>query len=256
MDILVQVLQDFSAPMLNETNFAHESAGSWYLSPKQHVIEFFIWNILFSLMTFVYWKRIKVPKSNIPTQKKALGLPCLICLGFVIWHKYEHNDLVFLLQPCHINMLLLLVMIYSKRAGMFVLNFLLHIIWGPLLAVLFPDLRGRELFFELETFWIEHALLLITPFVLILKARIKLYPIDFNFCMFSFSLMALYHSLVLNLCALRTGKNLNYMLTPPPGPLLLLGKYYRVGTFALCLLLPFVTRITVESIVRMKKKLN
>jgi len=48
-------------------------------------------------------------------------------------------------------------------------------IFGSYLAFLFPNTNGIDLLFEIELFWIEHALLCITPFILIFSKRYESY---------------------------------------------------------------------------------
>ena len=64
--------------------------------------------------------------------------------------------------------------------------------------------------------------------------------------MASFFFNALYHSLVLKTVALAVGKNMNFLLQPPPvGPMMEVGRWYRVAMYCFCCLLTFFDRFVV-----------
>jgi hypothetical protein len=107
-----------------------------------------------------------------------------------------------------------------------------------LLALGFPDLRDYTLHLELFNFWfgefqhfpfkddgfnlrpfieLEHIMLVIVPLYLIYRHKIVVFPLNAKFTMASFCLKASYHSIVLSPFALMSGRNLNYLLVPPPG---------------------------------------
>jgi hypothetical protein len=142
-------------------------------------------------------------------------------------------------------------LIIKKKKSICVYN-----IWGTVLAIIFPDLRECNLFFEYENFWIEHFMLVIVPIVFIFKKRFLLYPyhtgigklINYNYNINDISILtfiafcaflvhAIWHSLVLSIVALYSGRNLNYLLSPPPGILQNFGRSYRVVMYCACLLL-------------------
>ena len=106
----------------------------------------------------------------------------------------------------------------------------------------------------------EHYLLVAVPF-LILRAFdfSKILNWRVSFAVWGFFMM--YHYYILFPISLRTMANVNYILKPPPGPLELLGKYYRLpmGLFTLLFtlatgkyIIPLQTRI----VRRFKKELQ
>jgi hypothetical protein len=82
-----------------------------------------------------------------------------------------------------------------------------------------PDMRDYTLWMEREVFWLEHALLVFVPAWCIASGHFLVVPKSVALACASWSLNALYHVLVLSVVAVISGKNLNYMLQPPPGAL-------------------------------------
>lgn len=111
-----------------------------------------------------------------------------------------------------------------------------------MLAFLFPDLRDYQQPFEVEFFWIEHILILAVPIYVILRHPEFLLPLCGKVAMASYSLFAFYHTSILSAAALWYGKNLNYLICPPPGPLYPFGTYYRIVMYLFCIIVTFATR--------------
>jgi len=144
------------------------------------------------------------------------------------------------------HLALLLVILFAPRGAVFTnvaFNVFLANVWGTVLALLSPDMRNYYLFFEVETFWIEHVSLLVIPLYVAFSRRLVVLPTTKDLVLTSFCCFALYHSLVLSGVALLTGQNLNYMLSPPPLDILKsLGSYYRLVMYGFSLILTWFTR--------------
>jgi len=149
-----------------------------------------------------------------------------------------------MLQPCHVNLLVLLFILnFPKKYTLphFVYNVFIYGIWGTLLAIGAPDLRGYDMLLETENFWFEHYLLLVSPFLLMLTDRYVLWPPSAAVGILSFSLNVLYNIPFLATLSLLTGLNVNYTLSPPPGVVENFGTYYRiVMVFSLALISLFI----------------
>ncbi|KAF9114976.1 hypothetical protein BGX27_009304 [Mortierella sp. AM989] len=168
-------------------------------------------------------------------------------------HKFLRGGLIYLLQPCHMSAMLLIIILLGpkeKKWPHVLLNIYFHIMWGTMLALLSPDLRDYDLFFEVENFYIEHYLLLLAPVYMIWSNRYVIWPVSIDVTFMSFSLFALYHSFILSSMALLIGENLNYLLVPPPGPLQAFGKWYRPVMYMFCVGLTMSRYFLVELVIQ------
>ncbi|ORZ37837.1 transmembrane protein [Catenaria anguillulae PL171] len=260
MQLLGDFVKSWSADLPYDLDRTSSIYGSWYLSPTQHGVEFVLFNLFF-VWAFRHFlaKSLKrgtpidhaiqaAKRAALPTRSRLDVLMALVLtasLSLVTFHKYNSGNLNFLLQPCHVSMVTLIVMLlWDQRSSVphVIFNIYLHTVWGTLLAILSPDLRDAKQFLERDNFWFEHWALLITPLIVAWSNRLAIFPPSFDLAMASFLFKALYHSLVLSAVALRTGNNLNYMLEPPLGPLELFAELYRLVMYLFCCALTFFTR--------------
>lgn len=241
--------------------------GSFYLSPKRHVVEniFFSSFFTFGFMT-LYEAALRTGgpidlqmRQHLPTFERHwtdnYWLAALFfSLGLTVLYKYIRGGGLFLLQPCHVSATMLICVLWGDPTQAWphiVFNLALSIMWGSWMAVLFPDLRDYKLFFEVENFWLEHALIVGLPLVWIAQRRFLVFPGDFVFNTAAFTLNAAFHSVVLHTVALLSGANLNYQLQPPPVKVVEnLGKNYKWVMYLFTYLLTLVTRyVFVELVV-------
>ncbi|KJE90021.1 hypothetical protein CAOG_01402 [Capsaspora owczarzaki ATCC 30864] len=239
--------------------------GSWHLSPKQHAIEFVIYNILFALAVWLAAKRLPnwstlVSETTVPLSSRGwfprlLDALCTVAMlvfyGSAIYYKTVRGHLLFLLQPCHIFSVLLLLLCFwpeksLKRHVLFHIH--IHCLWGALLALVFPDFRDYGMYLEIHFFIMQHLALVIVPLVWVYTGRfplVSMYGRGFSVTIFAFFVHALYHSFVLASLALYTGNNLNYLMSPPTGILESFGSFYRPVMYAFCLVLTIIVRFVV-----------
>lgn len=158
-------------------------------------------------------------------------------LTLTLIHKIIRNRVWFMLQPCHMSgFLLVLSLLYpNKRSPLphILFNIYLHLQWGALAALAFPDLREHYLIGETFNFFagkkaykrynssicnmtVEHALLLIVPIYMIYSRRYVVLPKSKEILCLSFFTYCFFHTPVLHALSLTSGFNLNYMWTPPP----------------------------------------
>ncbi|KAI9183080.1 hypothetical protein H9P43_003997 [Blastocladiella emersonii ATCC 22665] len=269
MQFVGDFVQSWSADLPLEMDRESSIYGSWYLSPVQHGIEFVLFNAFFVVFFVVFLKRALLPgtpvdaalrlaKKGASAKRSKLDMTIVAILvaslSLVTYHKSNSGSLNFMLQPCHVSMLTLIVMLlWDQRSSVphVMYNIYLHTMWGTLLAILSPDLRDAKQPLEAENFWFEHWALLITPLLLAWSNRLAVFPRSFDLAMAAFLAKALYHSLVLAPVALRSGNNLNYMLEPPLGPLELFKEFYRLVMYLFCCLLTYFTRYVLVEIVFM-----
>ncbi|KAK5821630.1 TMEM164 family-domain-containing protein [Linnemannia elongata] len=259
-------LLNVAAEMPFETDWDSSLNGSWYLSPRRHTVEFVIYNALFLYTVRYFYKRALYPGSPIsklfaaytpPAKKSKIEISVMVILAAslltTVYQKWARGGLLYLLQPCHMSAMLLISILAGpkeKKWPHIFLNIYFHIMWGTMLALLSPDLRDYDLFFEVENFFIEHYLLLLAPVYMIWSNRYVIWPFSMDVALMSFSLFALYHSFILSTMALIKGQNLNYLLMPPPGPLQAFGKWYRPVMYLFCVLLTMTRFILVEVVIQ------
>ncbi|KAF9322899.1 hypothetical protein BG006_001975, partial [Podila minutissima] len=142
--------------MPNVTDLADTYKGTWYLSPRQHTIEFVCYNVLFFvLFRFgLHLFRKKGPRldqlsNSIITNVLAghvmdKAVLTLLCGSYAltVYHKVFGDNFMYLLQPCHVNLLLLIfTMVGPKdsKVTKMAFNSYLHYIWATIFALTFPD---------------------------------------------------------------------------------------------------------------------
>ncbi|KAG0371281.1 TMEM164 family-domain-containing protein [Gamsiella multidivaricata] len=259
-------LLSVAAEMPFETDWESSLQGSWYLSPRRHTVEFLIYNVVFFQTARYFYHRALSPGSPIskmfasyepPLKKSKIEIAVMatlaISLMITVVQKWFRGGMIFLLQPCHMSAMMLIIILAgpkSKKWPHILLNVYFHIMWGTMLALLSPDLRDYDLFFEIENFYIEHYLLLFVPFYMIWSNRYVIWPVSIDVAFMSFSLFALYHSFILSSMALLRGQNLNYLLMPPPGPLQAFGKWYRPVMYAFCVFLTMSRYFLIEFVIQ------
>ncbi|KAK3814884.1 MAG: TMEM164 family-domain-containing protein [Benniella sp.] len=248
------------------TDLADTYKGTWYLSPRQHTIEFVCYNVLFFVLFRVglHLFRKKGPRldqlsesiNNNVLRGHVMDKAVLVLLcgsyALTVYHKVFGDNFVYLLQPCHVNLLLLIFTMVGPRESKvtkMAFNSYLHYIWATIFALSFPDTTENGLWLVIENFWLEHYLLLLVPVYLIYTGRFIVFPLSFSYAVLSYALISLFHSFILTGCGLLTGQNLNYMLVPPNSPLMhSLGKYYRVTMYGVTFLLCLVSRYIIVEV--------
>ncbi|KAG1181371.1 hypothetical protein G6F36_009935 [Rhizopus arrhizus] len=256
-----------AADVPTETDWAQSSYGSWYNDPRQHGLELLFLATFYASITFILFRRVLKPGKRHyklltefqPPKKaslteKGMTIALASSLSLTLIHKIIRNRVWFMLQPCHISgLLLVFALLYPNKQSPLphiLFNIYLHLQWGALAALAFPDLREHSLIGETFNFFAEHVLLLIVPIYMIYSRRYVVLPKSKEILFLSFFSYCFFHTPVLHTLSLASGFNLNYMWTPPPIKLLLdLGPSYRIVMYGVAFILKFITRfICVETI--------
>ncbi|KAJ9074531.1 hypothetical protein DSO57_1005554 [Entomophthora muscae] len=260
-------VSSLSRTMPLQADFFKPMQGSWYISPAQHGFELLIVTGIFYLI-FLFsikhvcrpgspeWKLLALYDNTQPMTllEKAMSYSALTSWFLILVYKGLRNDLISMLQPCHVNlMVLIFILNFPKKYTLphFVFNVFTHGIWGTLLAISAPDLRGYDMLLEVENFWFEHYLLLFAPFLLMFTDRYVLWPPSFAVGILSYSFNALYNVPFLSSIALLTGLNVNYTLSPPPGILESFGTYYRIVSIGFLCVISLILRFTFTELGRL-----
>jgi hypothetical protein len=241
--------------------------GYWYLSPRQHSVEIFVCTLVFiviykltSLSIFhvesKHSKILQMYKKAQPStviEKTILGCS-IVSLVFIFMSKFiVRQEKLGIFQPCHMNlMLMMLVVILSKKRSIthIVFNYLVHSLYGTILALLFPDLSGLSMF-EIINFYVEHYLLLVGPFALLYTKKYGLWSPSHRAVLMCCAINGMYHSIFLNVVSILSGANINYTLVPPPVLMHTFGKFYKIATFCMSPLLVYISRYVVAELMNL-----
>lgn len=197
-----------------------------FLSPLRRLIETCLAACLACYLAYWSYGRIQVPpvpkvvRQDRGGKRALLVLMCLI-FGMEMGFKFSSKTVIYILNPCHIITFLQIFMLAAPPTSKILTAcFRIHIHWmnGPILAILFPVLNTRMLAMEQETYWIQHALMLVIPFYLLRTGVGGVFTTealgDPSWALMSVALQYLYHFLFLQGLGLVTEVNLNGMLCP------------------------------------------
>lgn len=196
-----------------------------YLSADRRLYETVFASIL--ALIYVYWgiRRIQVPtvpkvfKEDRGGRRSLLMLMCLV-LGMEIGFKFSSKTVIYFLNPCHVVTVIQIFLLAAPPSKLVTILFRvqIHCLNGPLLAIFFPVLNTRELPMELESYWIQHILMLIIPFYLLRTGMNGAYTVeslkDFSWTVMTLGFLFLYHFLLLQILGIVTQVNLNSMVCP------------------------------------------
>ncbi|CAO3686930.1 unnamed protein product [Umbelopsis ramanniana] len=252
-------ITEFAPGVPTETDWSQSVVGSWYVPPSQHGLELMCLSLVFALGTTYYGLAAFGPGLNrkllfnfAPTRKaslveRTLFAALVISLATTYIHKLIRGTTLFMLQPCHMSaILLILVMSWPDKSSPIphvLFNIYLHTYWGTIAALLFPDLRDHYLIGETFNFFAEHIIILILPFYMVYSGRYLVLPSSYKVAMFAFMLYGLYHSPLIHIVALKSTININYIFTPPPiGFLIKIGVLYRPFLYFVAMANMFISR--------------
>lgn len=195
-----------------------------YLSPTSIVIETVL-IIVYSLFVEIYypWTRsVSNYKPNLELRERfgrKLLLACLCLIwGIEIGYKLSTRQLIFILNPCHVVTFLQLILLISPPRNWMHILFRIqtYVVSGATIAMFFPVLNTRMLPFEKVSYYIHHALMLVTPLYLMRLGGIyNTEPLkNLHWGFISIGFMRLYHYIVLQPISFATEVNLNSIMCP------------------------------------------
>jgi hypothetical protein len=277
--VMVNPRVPFDASRLASTNDV-----AWFTPPGQ-VVQEFLCSLLFLLVPLLLLFMRRVWHVSMPAASKlweqkdiwhyvevfATGVAWFCGVLTFIYKFAIPGRWVFLLQPCHLSNIVLMLLsgehfLRTHSLGSFatgssssesppwthiLLNWHVSMLFSAAIALATPDTSNSTMFFEIPYFYIQHVTLLVLPLVWIQRRRFHLYGgVGPFLLLWGFNFFFL-HYIVFFGMGLVFEKNVNYMFVPPrplvallsPHPLLL--RYYRTVMGLLCLVLTMLSRFVV-----------
>lgn len=162
----------------------------------------------------------KVAREDRGGKRLLLVLMCLV-FGIEIGFKFSSRTVIYMMNPCHVItaiQIFLLAAPPTSKAVTFLFRVHLHCLYGAILAILFPVLNTRKRTLEMEIYWIQHFLILITPFYLLRTGVGGVYTVepmkDMSWAVLTNGFLFIYHFIVLQSLGTITEVNLNNMICP------------------------------------------
>ncbi|XP_054708168.1 transmembrane protein 164-like [Uloborus diversus] len=197
-----------------------------FLSIERRIMETFLALTIACLSLIWSYKRCTVPpvpkvmREDRGGKRLLLVLMCLV-FGIEIGFKFSSRTVIYILNPCHVVTAIQIFLLAAPPTSKVVTALFrihMHCLYGAFLAIFFPVLNTRKRTLELEVYWIQHFLILITPFYLLRTGVGGVYTVepisDMSWAMLTEGLLFLYHFLVLQILGMITQVNLNNIICP------------------------------------------
>jgi len=236
-------------PHWNDQLSPSTSFGSWYISPRQIVIESIVENISQVLLLLaLYATRPLSTNKQTQLEYKRSWLDWLMGIGllfsFLVVGFFKFADVdplrkVFMAMPCHVFTLFQLWVWFDKREmATHVANIMYYLPMGQWFALIFPDRTGYSAGLETWCYYGQHYLLVIMPLYAMATRPYLVAPYNMRTMVTGFLTMNLYHTSILTAGSILTGMNLNFMLNPPKvGIVRSWGTMYRPLVMLACFII-------------------
>ena len=189
----------------------------------------------------MYWGWVNMPRDADVTispgnvlLRTTLLIGLALTFGMEIAFKLASRQMIWIVNPCHVITMLqiLLLSLPPTKTSNHLLRCLCHATNGPIIALLFPLIHTRFFYFEISTYFLQHWLIVLIPWLLV--ALDDSYSLeersDWSYNVLTLGSFMLYHWVPLQVLSLLTGMNLNCICCPPSTDPFY-GKYYRVAAF-------------------------
>jgi hypothetical protein len=140
-----------------------------YVHPRQHALELVFLSSTFACASYHFYGQALgpgtynrfllthfVPAAKATWAERGVLLSLIASYGLTLTHKILRKNILFMLQPCHVNCLLLIFTMLARKSSALpniIFNIYLHTQWGGLAALVFPDLRDHHYFGETFNFF-------------------------------------------------------------------------------------------------------
>lgn len=146
----------------------------------------------------------------------SLAATHLALFALIVYYKWNIQSMINIIQPCHMIVLLEGIAVFStKPLGVLITLFLLPAMTGTLLAMLWPDVGGLDQPFELHAYWIQHYLIQLVPFYLLVRRNFLAVKYAGPFTIFvGIWILAVLHFSLFEVVDLTFNVNVEFMLCP------------------------------------------
>jgi len=240
-----------------------------FVPTRQKIIESCIFIPVALLQVFWGWKRIPslVVKVSAPAShrnalvRSLLLISLVFTFGLEVGFKLASKTMIWIVNPCHVITLLQIVLL-SLPPGPWashLLRCLTNSTNGPIVALLFPAVHTRFLYFEVHTYFLQHWLIVLIPWLLVIMDG-ESYSLedlgDWSYAVFSMGITFLYHWIPLQLLSVASGFNLNVICCPSSDDPFY-GPNYRIACFThqtiMCLLTGKLARVCARPLAAVTK---
>ncbi|XP_063430760.1 transmembrane protein 164-like [Mytilus trossulus] len=222
-----------------------------FLSVQQRIIESVFTTIVSGIVVVIATLHLTLPNVPLKSDRDYCGKRILLVVmcttfGIELGFKLATRQMIYILNPCHIATMMQIFCLAAPPSKLVtaVFRIHLHMLSGAPIAILFPVVNTRLLPFEIEIYYIQHILMLIIPFYLILKGGVyNPEPMwDLSWAAVSVGSTYIYHFITLQYIGFVFKVNLNNMLCPAISDPFY-GPYYRLcALFHQTLVLPFLAK--------------
>lgn len=219
--------------------------GVWYLTPEYHFTESVAMAIiggalLLASLAYTLTTDTFIPDTPLPIHPSTLFstlFKVVLTLDYMLHISYKINNpphgrgLWWLLQPCSVNhATILLFLCCPQWLTPRIVLYLVAFTCGTCNALAFPDTTNNIQFLSTQHFWFQHICILLVPFYWLLSHSVLMNGmLSVWIAIGAHGLNMLYHFIPLELAAIVSGVNLNYLMSPPDTIILTRhGANYRI----------------------------
>jgi len=239
-----------------------------FIPTRQKIIESAIFIPI--AMFQVYWGWKNIPTATEPSKvssknsivRTVLLISLVFTFGLEVGFKLASKTMVWIVNPCHLITLLQIVLLSLPpgKASQHLLRCLGNSTNGPIVALLFPLVHTRFFYFERHTYFLQHWLIVLIPWLLVWLDD-ESYSLeelgDWSYAVLSMGLIFLYHWIPLQLLSIAWGFNLNVIVCPASSDPFY-GQNYRIACFfhqtIMCLFTGKLVRLCGRPFVRKAKQ--
>lgn len=151
--------------------------------------------------------------------QRVLLVALWLILGIEVIFKIGKNTWIYLLNPCHVltAMQIFLLSTRPSRIWTAVFRIQIHLLFGGILATIFPVTNTRSGIYEHVNYWLHHICVtfIVPPFLIYSNGNSCCEPLrDMSWALLTILVFAFYMFYVLQTIAMTTLVNLNSMLCP------------------------------------------
>lgn len=212
-----------------------------FIPNHQKIVESLIFIPIALVQIYWGWRNMPTHTADvtiISPHNAVIRTTLLICLaltfGIEIGFKLASKQMIWILNPCHVisTLQIVLLALPPTKASNHLMRCLCHASNGPIIALIFPMIDTRFFPFEKQTYFLQHWLIVLIPWVLL--ALDDSYSLeewsDWSYNILTMGSLFLYHWVPLQGLSILSGLNLNIICCPPSTDPFY-GKYYRVAAF-------------------------